>query len=131
MQIGRVAKEIGLSPDAIRFYERKALLPKPARTQGGFRKYGRSDIETLTFIRRVQSLGFTLAEIRGLLKLRRNHLQPCAPVRYRLRAKLSDVRRKLVDLHKLERELCSALQSCDKERRKQKARCPILQDREM
>ena len=40
MQIGTVAKTIGVSVDAIRFYERNALLPPPPRTQGGFRQYG-------------------------------------------------------------------------------------------
>ena len=50
MQIGIVAKKVGLSVDAIRFYERNALLPRPARTQGGFRQYGDRDVETLAFI---------------------------------------------------------------------------------
>ncbi len=54
MQIGIMAKKIGGSVGAIRFYERNALLPRPPRTQGGFRQYGESDLETLTFIRRVQ-----------------------------------------------------------------------------
>jgi MerR family transcriptional regulator, copper efflux regulator len=128
MQIGSVAKRIGLTPDAIRFYERNALLPRPPRTEGGFRLYGESDVETLAFIRRIQGLGFKLSEIRGLLDLRGSNLQPCAPVRRRLHAKLIDVRKKLRDLQKLEHELRSALQSCDKELRKQNAHCPILRD---
>src|SRR6266852_746905 len=126
MQIGIVAKKIGLSVDAIRFYERNALMPSAARTEGGFRQYGESDIETLAFIRRVQGLGFKLSEIRSLLNLRGSRLQPCAPVRRRLQAKLIDVGRKLADLQKLEQELRSALRSCDKELRKQDAHCPIL-----
>jgi DNA-binding transcriptional MerR regulator len=128
MQIGIVAKKIGLSVDAIRFYERNALLPRAPRTQGGFRRYGEDDLETLAFIRRVQGLGFKLSEIRGLLNLRRNRMQPCAPVRRQLQAKLVDVRRKLADLQKLEHELLSALHSCDKELRKQNAHCPILRE---
>jgi hypothetical protein len=67
MQIGIVAKKIGLSVDAIRFYERNALLRRPPRTEGGFRQYAESDVETLAFIRRVQGLGFKLSEIRSLL----------------------------------------------------------------
>jgi len=126
MQIGVVAKRIGISVDAIRFYERNALLPRPSRTQGGFRQYGENDLETLAFIRRVQGLGFKLSEIRGLLNLRGSRLQPCAPVRRRLEAKLVDVRRKLADLQKLEHELCLALRSCNKELRKHPAHCPIL-----
>jgi MerR family copper efflux transcriptional regulator len=131
MQIGVVAKKVGLSVDAIRFYERNALLPRPARTQGGFRRYGERDVETLAFIRRVQSLGFKLSEIRSLLSLRGSRMQPCAPVRLRLQAKLVDVREKLTNLQRLERELRLALRSCDKERRKHDAHCPILRDRDL
>jgi len=128
MQIGVVAKKIGLSVDAIRFYERSALLPRPPRTQGGFRQYGETDVDTLAFIRRVQGLGFKLAEIRNLLRLRGSRLQPCAPVRNRLEEKLADVRRKLSDLHRLEHELRLALRSCNKELRKRPAHCPILRE---
>ena len=104
MQIGAVAKKIGLSVDAIRFYERNSLLQRAPRTEGGFRLFGENDIETLAFIRRVQSLGFKLREIRSLLELRRNSEQPCAPVRERLQAKLADVHQKLADLQKLEHD---------------------------
>jgi MerR family transcriptional regulator, copper efflux regulator len=128
MQIGAIAKRIGLSVDAIRFYERNALLPRPPRTTGGFRQYGEDDVETLAFIRRVQSLGFKLSEIKGLLNLRGTRVQPCAPVRRRLEEKLVEVRRKLAGLQNLERELRSALQSCNKELRKQSAHCPILRE---
>src|SRR6266481_4437511 len=128
MQIGIVAKMIGVSVDAIRFYERNGLLPRPPRTRGGFRRYGENDVETLAFVRRVQGLGFKLSEIRGLLRLRVNRLQPCAPVRRRLQEKLADVQRKLNDLHKLEHELRLALRSCNGELRKQHAHCTILRE---
>ena len=128
MHIGRVAKEAGLSVDAIRFYERNSLLRRAPRTEGGFRQYGEDDLETLAFIRRVQGLGFKLSEIRGLIDLRGSRLQSCAPVRRRLEGKLADVRRKLADLKKLERELRLALLSCDKELRQQNAHCPILSE---
>ena len=126
MQIGAVAKKIGLSVDAIRFYERNSLLPRPPRTPGGFRQYAESDVQTLEFIRRVQSLGFRLREIRGLLRLRGNRWQPCAPVRHRLQEKLADVHKKLADLQKLEHELRLALRSCDRELSHRPAHCPIL-----
>jgi MerR family transcriptional regulator, copper efflux regulator len=129
MQIGTIAKRIGLSVDAIRFYERNALLPRPPRTQGGFRQYAENDVETLAFIRRVQGLGFKLSEIRGLLNLRGSRLQPCAPVRRRLEEKLVDVQRKLADLQKLEHELRVALRSCNRELRKRPAHCPILREK--
>jgi MerR family transcriptional regulator, copper efflux regulator len=126
MQIGAVGKRVGLSVDAIRFYERNALLPRAPRTLGGFRQYSENDVETLSFIGRVQNLGFTLREVRDLLDLRRSRLQPCAPVRQRLEEKLADVERKVSDLQKLEHELRLALRSCKKEMRKRSAHCPIL-----
>jgi len=77
----------------------------------------------------VQGLGFKLSEVRGLLRLRGNRLQPCAPVQRRLREKLTDVQRKLSDLRKLEHELRLALRSCNKELRKRDAHCPILREK--
>ena len=129
MQIGIAAKKVGVSIDAIRFYERNALLPRAIRTEGGFRQYSDTDVETLAFIRRAQRLGFKLREIRGLLDLRGTRLQPCSPVRRRLQEKLADVRHRLVDLQRMEHELRLALRSCDRELRKQNAHCPILRGR--
>lgn len=126
MHIGRVAKRVSLSVDAIRFYERSALLPRPPRTEGGFRQYGESDVSTLGFIQRVQKLGFTLKEIRELLELRQNRMQPCAPVRRRLEEKLAEVRGKLAELHKLGHELQLALRRCNHEMQRRSAHCPIL-----
>jgi DNA-binding transcriptional MerR regulator len=128
MHIGSVAKKIGLTADAIRFCERNSLLPRAPRTQGGFRQYGETDIETLTFIRRAQSLGFKLSEIRSLLDLRRRSVRPCAQVRRRVQTKLADVRKKLASLKKLEHELRAALRSCDRELRRRSPHCPILPD---
>jgi len=129
MQIGAVSKRVGISVDAIRFYERNALLPPPPRTAGGFRRYDESDLETLAFIRRAQGLGFKLSEIRGLLSLRNRRLQPCAAVRRQLEEKLADVRGKIAELQKLEHELRLALRSCERELGKKSARCPILSGR--
>ena len=126
MHIGGVAKKIGLTPDAIRFYERNALLPRPSRTAGGFRQYVDTDLETLRFIRQAQGLGFTLKEVRELLALRGSRLQPCAPVYLRLQTKLLQVRRKLRDLRTLQHELRAALRTCKKELRRQNSRCPLL-----
>ena len=126
MHIGCVAKKIGLTPDAIRFYERNALLPRPSRTAGGFRQYADTDLETLRFIRQTQGLGFTLKEVRELLALRGSRLQPCAPVRVRLEKKLLQVRRKLSDLQTLQHELQTALSTCKKELHRRNPRCPLL-----
>lgn len=126
MHIGGIARKIGLTPDAIRFYERSALLPRPARSAGGFRQYTENDVETLEFIRQAQGLGFTLKEVGELLELRRTRLRPCAPVRQKLERKLDQVGRKLTSLRKMQRELKAALRECNRELRKRSAPCPLL-----
>src|SRR3981081_2153759 len=126
MRIGNVARKIGLTPDAIRFYERNALLPPPSRSAGGFRQYAETDIQTLRFIRLAQGLGFTLKEVQKLLALRGTRLQRCAPVRLRLQKKLLQVRAKLRELEALQRELQTALHACKQELRGKNARCPLL-----
>jgi len=69
MHIGELARSAGVNVQTIRFYERQALLPKPARNSSGYRSYDRSDLERVTFIKRNQQLGFTLIEIKQLIRL--------------------------------------------------------------
>jgi DNA-binding transcriptional MerR regulator len=126
MHIGNVAKKVGLTPDAIRFYERNALLPRPLRSPGGFRQYADTDLESLRFIRQAQGLGFTLKEIRELLALRGSRAQSCAVVFLRLQKKLRQVRGKLRNLQTLQLELQTALRTCKKELRRKNVRCPLL-----
>ena len=64
LQIGEVARRTALTVDAIRFYEKRRLLPKAMRTTGRFRMYTAEDIERIHFIRRMQALGFSLKEIK-------------------------------------------------------------------
>jgi MerR family mercuric resistance operon transcriptional regulator len=111
MQIGTIAKTMGLTVDAIRFYERNGLLPHPPRTPGGFRQYDQHDLEILAFILRLRRLGFALNEVRELLDLLRGTVQPSAFVSRRLEEELSKVRLKVADLRKLELELRRALRS--------------------
>jgi DNA-binding transcriptional MerR regulator len=81
MQIGEAAKRTALTVDAIRFYEKRSLLPKPPRTAGRFRLYGDDDVARLDFIRQMQGLGFSLREVRQLLDLRGHPLNACHEVR--------------------------------------------------
>jgi MerR family Zn(II)-responsive transcriptional regulator of zntA len=81
MQIGEAAKQASLTVDAIRFYERRALLPKAARTTGRFRLYTADDVARLQFIRQMQSVGCSLREIKQLLDLRARKVEACGPMR--------------------------------------------------
>ena len=69
-RIGELATQGGVSRDAIRFYEREGLLPRPRRTPSRHRIYDHRAIEQIRFIRRAQDLGLSLADIRQLLALR-------------------------------------------------------------
>jgi len=69
--IGFVAREIGISPSTIRYYEREGFLA-PLLTEGGFRRYTREDIEKLTMLRRLrEDLGVNLAGAEVILEMRR------------------------------------------------------------
>lgn len=114
LQIGRVARQTGLSADAIRFYERQRLLDHPARTSGGFRLFSPADIQRIRFIRRAQQLGFSLPEIRQLVLVDREDAQACSHMREILRAKLATVREKIRELGVLEKQLVSSLSKCER-----------------
>lgn len=113
LQIGQVAKATGLSPDAIRFYEKQMLLHSTLRSCGGFRLFSERDIEHLKFIQQAQALGFSLAEIRELLDLQ-GEVKACAQVREQLRDKISQVRDKIQHLQEIENRLVAGLRKCSR-----------------
>jgi DNA-binding transcriptional MerR regulator len=131
MQIGRVAHETGLTVDAIRFYERRGLLARASRSAGGFRVYGEAELDNLRFIRRIYGLGFTLREVRELVRLRGAHPHACAAVRERLAEKRAEVLEKIRELESLNQELARALRRCDRQLRRKGNRCtecPVLSE---
>lgn len=132
--IGQVAREIGLSVHGIRFYERKGLVKTPLRSEGRFRIFSDQDVRDLKFIRRGQELGFSLAEIRELLVLRRSSPHACSHVRDLLARALSRVEPKVADMLRLQHELKAALRKCNRDLKrfgtKVEKACPVLQELE-
>jgi DNA-binding transcriptional MerR regulator len=131
-QIGDVCKLTGASADAIRMYEKLRLLDQPVRSEGGFRLFAEQDIEQIQFIRRAQSVGFSLAEIRELRVAQAQDGEVCSHVREMVRAKIAAVRAKIRELTALEDQLEKDLQKC---RRRLKANgdahgksCPVLEE---
>ena len=110
--IGALSKQTGCNIETIRYYERKGLLPDPPRTQGGHRLYGGDHLKRLTFIRRSRGLGFTLEEVRGLLRLVDGGHYTCAEVKTVTLNHLADIRGKLADLRKLEKVLKGLAAQC-------------------
>jgi MerR family mercuric resistance operon transcriptional regulator len=67
--IGRLSKHTGTNIETIRYYERLGLWPIPPRSTGGYRLYGMEHLKRLNFIRRARALGFSIDEVRTLLRL--------------------------------------------------------------
>ena len=132
LHIGEVARQTGLTVDAIRFYEKERLLQRPSRTIGGFRLFSAQDVERVQFIRQVQELGFSLCEVKELLVLRSGSVEACSQVRRMLEQKLIKVRHHIHELHKLEKELKNAMHACDKAQAANldnRQPCPVLKPR--
>lgn len=115
--IGRLARLAGVKPDTIRFYERSGLLPKPSRTPNGYRAYGDAALNQVRFIRKAQSLGFTLDEIRRIISLRGQGKETCRCVIVMAEATLSETETKLKRLRKFKDTLKGNLTRWKRKRR--------------
>jgi MerR family transcriptional regulator, mercuric resistance operon regulatory protein len=114
ISIGDLSRRTGCNVETIRYYERIALLPKPRREGGRFRRYDADDIGRLRFIRRARQLGFTLDEVRALLRLAAvRGAGARAEARKLAAAHVADVRSKIADLQAMERVLTGAICDCD------------------
>ena len=124
--VGEFSRRTGCNIETIRYYEQIGLLPKPRREKGGrFRRYDRDDVARLRFIRRARQLGFTLDEVRALLRVA---LGDGEDVRTEARgiaaAHVAGIRAKIADLQAMERVLTDAICECDGG---QRPRCPLIE----
>ncbi|MCK5366094.1 MAG: helix-turn-helix domain-containing protein [Gammaproteobacteria bacterium] len=122
--IGALSEQTGCNIETIRYYEREGLLPNPPRTEGGHRVYDEEHLKRLTFIRRSRELGFTLEEVRGLLRMVDGEHYTCAQVKSLTLDHLEDVRGKLADLKKLEKVLKQLAGRCTGD---ETPDCPIVE----
>jgi len=125
LKSGELARQAGVNVETLRFYERKGLLPKPARGSSGHREYPLESVRLIRFIKRARELGFLLREIRELLALRVQPGVTCAEVRDKAEQKISEVRRRIADLKAIERALQKLTASCSG--RGPATDCPILE----
>ena len=99
--IGQLAKKANVNLETIRFYERKGLLPKPPRNKSGHRQYSIKELRRTEFIKRTQSLGFSLQEIFDLLSLRIQPGKTCGDAKEKVKAKLIDIEQKIETLQRM------------------------------
>ena len=110
--IGELSRLSGVNIQTIRYYERIKMVPAPPRTPSGRRVYSAMELRVLAFIRRSRELGFSLDEIRALLRLGGPEKASCHEVRQIAAHHLGDIRAKISDLRKLERLLAKTVAQC-------------------
>ena len=130
LTIGIVAAQTGLTPDALRYYERLGLIDRPQRTPGGFRSYGQDVVARVRFVKQAQRQGWTLAEIRDLLGLyTAGGMSRCQQVQQLLRDKLADLDARLAELREFRRTLNGQLDRCGRTLAEAPdAACPVVDD---
>lgn len=113
MTVGELSKRAGVNLETVRFYEKEKLLPQPERTSGGHRLYSEDDVERLKFIQRAKWVGFTLKEIRTLMRVREaNPTDSCEDAMDLARAKVVEINEKLSELQKMRDALQTFLDTC-------------------
>jgi len=116
-------QEAGVNLETVRYYERIGLMPRTHRTPGRHRNYEGEHVRRLSFIRRSRELGFTLAEVRELLRLVDARRYTCAQVQRIAVRHIADIRQKRADLRRLERVLAGMAAKC---KGGQVPECPIV-----
>lgn len=101
MRIGELAREVGVNPRTIRYYEGIGLLPAPVRSGSGYREYREADAERLVFVKTAQRLGLTLAEIGEILAFRDRGERPCGYVIGVLERQVANLGRRIAELEAL------------------------------
>jgi MerR family mercuric resistance operon transcriptional regulator len=124
LSIGEMARRTGCRVETIRYYERCGILPPPARTEGGHRIYGTAHLKRLGFIRRARDLGFTLDEVRALLRLADQKDSRCAEARDLAARHLAALRARLAELRRLETVLAGMIAGCETEAA---PACPLIE----
>lgn len=109
---GQLAKAADVSIETIRYYERRALIPHPPRTQSGYRDYPAETVRRVLFIRRAQGLGFTLSEILELLELEVAEDGSCGDVAAKAQRTIHRIEHKIEELERMRVALGELARSC-------------------
>lgn len=122
MTIGQLAAAAGVNVETVRYYQRRELLAAPERPAGGIGRYPPDALTRLRFIKRSQSLGFSLDDVQALLSL--DDGQACTSARRLGEDKLADVRQRIQTLRALEAALQKLVAECSTAQRK--VSCPLI-----
>ncbi len=110
--VGWLAREAGVSVQTIRYYHRLRILSRPNPVEGKWRIYGEESVFAVRLIKRLQEMGFTLAEIRDLLPSLHDPRELCRKFGTASQRKLIDLERKVRELNKIRSILADTVHSC-------------------
>ncbi|BBO61735.1 Cu(I)-responsive transcriptional regulator [Serratia marcescens] len=123
MNISDVAKKTGLTSKTIRFYEEKALITAPIRSDNGYRHYSARHVEELTLLRQARQVGFNLDECRELVALFNDPARHSADVKARTLQKVAEIERHISELGEMRQRLLTLAEQCPGD---EGAECPII-----
>jgi MerR family mercuric resistance operon transcriptional regulator len=126
LSIGELARQAKVNIETIRYYERRGLISEPPRNKSGHRQYTVEAVRRTDFIKRCQTLGFSLKEIEEILELRITPESTCADMKSRVSEKLMDVDKKINELDKIRDALSRLLKRCSG--KGPIGNCPILEE---
>lgn len=126
MRTSEVAAQAQVNTQTLRYYERRGLLPEPARTQSGYRTYTSDAVRVVRFVKHAQQLGFTLDDIEELLHLAEGGPDSCDEARAMAHTRSADLQRRIDELASMRDALARLLDTCDQPRAERD--CPILHD---
>src|SRR5437867_9542240 len=119
VRVGEVAERAGVNVETLLYYERRGLLPTPARTPSGHRRYDEETVRFLGAIKEAQAVGLTLAEIAEYLRAARRSTAPSEALRVRMAAKIDQTDARIAALRRMRDELarvvgcaCTSLDHC-------------------
>lgn len=127
MQIGELAAANGVSAKMVRHYESIGLLPRPARRDSGYRDYGTADLHRLRFVRRARDLGFSVEQMRELLRLWADRSRTSAKVKELALRHVAELERRAQALAEMAGALRNLSDACHGDDRPD---CPIIEDLE-
>jgi len=126
MTIGLLAKRSDVTVETVKFYEKEGILPKPQKPSSGFRSYPEDYVSRILFIKRAQELGFTLREVKELLKLKVDKKATCGQVMKKADEKIVEVEQKIKDLQQMKKSL-KQIRECCEDGTQTLTECPILE----
>jgi Cu(I)-responsive transcriptional regulator len=124
MRIGTAAEKAGVNVQALRYYERRGLLPRAPRRTSGYREFPDDAVRVVRFVKRAQDLGFTLDEIEELLRLRNDTRRDRRRIRTVAGNRLLDINQKITELKAMKNALAHLIHCCQKGATLE---CPIIE----